>query len=111
MDQRYYANKIMQETKPPFWDGKSLNLPPTFGWGSHIGASPTQQRLPGFLNISHTQDVAVNVHDAMSRHTIKGGAYLSHSYKAQNIGAGGHTANLTFQGYVDFGNNSNNASR
>ena len=31
VDQRYYGYQIMQETKPPFWDGKSLNLSPTFG--------------------------------------------------------------------------------
>src|ERR1019366_873871 len=42
------------------------------------------------------------------RHTIKGGGYLNHSYKAQNVGAGG-IANLSFQGYVDFGNNTTNA--
>jgi hypothetical protein len=42
------------------------------------------------------------------RHTLKAGFYNNHSYKAQNVGAGG-IANLTFQGFVDFGNNSNNA--
>ena len=39
----------------------------------------------------------------MGRHTIKAGFYNNHSFKAQNTGAGG-IANLTFQGYVNFGN-------
>src|SRR5438876_11319693 len=43
----------------------------------------------------------------MDRHTFKGGFYNNHSYKAQNTGAGG-VANLTFQGYVNFGNDTNN---
>src|SRR5438093_6107836 len=33
--------------------------------------------------------------------------YNNHSFKAQNTGAGG-LANLTFQGYVNFGNDTNN---
>jgi len=43
----------------------------------------------------------------VGRHTIKAGAYLNHSYKAQNTGAGG-IANLSFQGYVNFGNSTTN---
>ena len=42
------------------------------------------------------------------RHTMKAGFYNNHSFKAQNVGAGG-IANLSFQGYVDFGNDTNNA--
>jgi outer membrane receptor protein involved in Fe transport len=51
--------------------------------------------------------VALNLTHVQGRHTFKAGGYLNHSYKAQNTGAGG-IANLTFQGYVDFGNNTNN---
>jgi hypothetical protein len=51
--------------------------------------------------------VAIDLTHVQGRHTFKGGFYLNHSYKAQNTGAGG-IANLTFQGYVDFGNNTNN---
>ncbi len=39
------------------------------------------------------------------RHTFKGGFYNNHSYKAQNVGAGG---GLSFQGTVNFGNDNNN---
>ena len=41
-------------------------------------------------------------------HTSKAGFYNNHSFKAQNTGAGG-VANLGFQGYVNFGNDTNNA--
>ena len=34
------------------------------------------------------------------RHTMKAGFYNNHSFKAQNVGAGG-IANLSFQGYVE----------
>ena len=41
------------------------------------------------------------------RHTLKAGFYNNHSFKAQNTGAGG-VADLSFQGYVNFGNDTNN---
>ncbi len=107
MDPGYYGYKVMEAEKPPFWDGKSLNLPPVWGWGGRIGAAPPQQRYPGWLNINRTQDLAISLTHVTGRHTIKGGFYLNHSYKAQNVGAGG-IANLTFQGYVNFGNDTNN---
>jgi hypothetical protein len=97
-----YGYKMMELTKPPFWDGKSMNLPPVFGWGGRIGAAPPQQRYPGWLNINRTQDVAISMTHITGRHTIKGGYYLNHSYKAQNTGVG-------FQGNVNFGNDTNNA--
>ena len=97
------------KTQPPFFDGTALNLPPVFGWGSRIGAAPPQQRYPGWLNINRTQDVAISLTKVAGRHTIKGGFYLNHSFKAQNTGAGGgDAANLSFQGYVNFGNDTNN---
>ena len=76
--------------------------------GQPIGAAPPNQRYPGWLNINRTQDLAVSLTKVTGRHTIKGGFYLNHSYKAQNVGAGG-IANLSFQGYVNFGNDTNNA--
>jgi len=100
LDERYYGYELMQAEKPPFWDGTSLNLPPVFGWGSRIGAAPPQQRYPGWLNINRTQDFSVSLTKVTGRHTIKGGYYLNHSFKAQNTGAGGgDAANLSFQRY------------
>jgi carboxypeptidase family protein/TonB-dependent receptor-like protein len=113
VNQNYYAYEVMQDVKPAFWDGKRLNLPPVFNWGGRIGGtnalpSPPNQRYPGWLNINRTQDMAISVTKVAGRHTMKAGFYNNHSFKAQNVGAGG-VANLSFQGYVDFANNSNNA--
>jgi hypothetical protein len=108
VDQRYYGYEVMNDLNPPFWDGTSLNLPPIFGWGGRIGAAPPNQRYPGWLNINRTQDVAISLTKVMGRHTFKGGFYNNHSFKAQNTGAGG-IANLSFQGFVNFGNATTNA--
>jgi hypothetical protein len=107
VDPAYYDNKVLQAEKPVFWDGKSLTLPPLFGWGGLIGAAPPNLQFPGWLNINKTQDVAGSVTKIVGRHTLKAGAYVNHSYKAQNVGAGG-IANLSFQGYVNFGNDTTN---
>jgi hypothetical protein len=104
---QYYDYKVLQKEKPVFWDGKSVNLPPNFGWGSLISGGPPNLQFPGWLNVNHTQDVAGSLTKVIGRHTFKGGLYLNHSYKAQNVGAGG-IANLSFQGYVNFGNDTNN---
>jgi outer membrane receptor protein involved in Fe transport len=107
VDERYYAYEVMQDLNPVFWDGAKLNLPPVFGWGNRIGAAPPNQRYPGWLNINRTQDVAFSLTKVMGRHTVKAGFGNNHSFKAQNTGAGG-LANLTFQGFVNFGNDTNN---
>jgi hypothetical protein len=110
VDERYYAYQVMQDLEPVWWDGqtKMINLPPVFGWGNRIGTPPPNQQFPGFLNINRTQDVAISITKVAGRHTMKAGFYNNHSYKAQNTGAGG-VANLGFQGFVNFGNDPNNA--
>jgi hypothetical protein len=116
VDQRYYAYQVLNSLNPVWWDGTRINLPPAFGWGSRIMGTATTGNLPGppnlvfpgFLNINRTQDLALSITKVAGRHTMKAGFYNNHSYKAQNTGAGG-VANLGFQGYVDFGNNTNNA--
>ena len=96
---------MLNDVSPAFWDGSKLNLPPIFNWGSRIGAAPPNQRYPGWLNINRTQDIAISLTKIAGRHTLKGGFYNNHSYKAQNVGAGG---GLSFQGTVNFGNDNNN---
>jgi hypothetical protein len=103
VDQRYYAYKTMQDLNPVFWDGTSINLPPLFSWGNNLGAAPPNQQFPGWLNINRTQDVAISLTKVVGRHTFKAGFYNNHSYKAQNVGG------VSFQGSVNFGNDSNNA--
>jgi hypothetical protein len=109
-NENYYALEVLNGVAPPWWDASNnkINLPPVFAWGGRIGAAPPNQRYPGWLNINRTNDVSLNLTKVMGRHTIKAGFYNNHSFKAQNTGAGG-IANLTFQGYVNFGNDSNNA--
>lgn len=106
----YYALEVLNDVKPSWWDASNrmMNLPPIFGWGNRIGAAPPNQRYPGWLNINRTNDVAVSLTKVMGTHTFKGGFYNNHSFKAQNTGAGG-IANLSFQGFVNFGNDTNNA--
>ena len=103
----YYANEVLDDVAPPWWDGQNrmMNLPPIFNWGGRIGAAPPNQRYPGWLNINRTQDVAASITKVMGRHTLKAGFYNNHSFKAQNVGAGG---GLSFQGTVDFGNSTDN---
>jgi hypothetical protein len=105
VDSRYYANQVLNQVSPPWWDGNRITLPPIFAWGNRIGAAPPNQRYPGWLNINRTNDVAISLTKIAGRHTFKGGFYNNHSYKAQNVGAGG---GLSFQGNVDFGNDTNN---
>ena len=104
----YYVNEVMNDVGAPWWDAQSkmINLPPIFDWGGRVGAAPPNQRYPGWLNINRTQDVAVSITKVMGRHTMKAGFYNNHSFKAQNVGAGG---GLSFQGTVNFGNDTNNA--
>jgi hypothetical protein len=102
-----YAYQVLSAEKPAFWDGTSINLPPIFSWGNRVGPDPPHQRYPGWLNINRTQDVSVSLTKIAGHHTMKAGFYNNHSYKAQNVGAGG-IPNLSFQGYVNFGETSNN---
>jgi hypothetical protein len=107
----YYAYQVLQAqgSKAPEYDATThtLNMVPTFGWGSLIGNAPPNLTFPSYLNINHTHDLTGSLTKIWGRHTLKFGLYWNHSYKAQNTGAGG-LANLNPQGYVDFGNNTNN---
>jgi hypothetical protein len=120
VDPRYYAFTTLNDLNPAWWDGNKISLPPAFSWGSRIVPTqtgtagvgdlpgPPNQLFPGFLNINRTQDMAISVTKVWGAHTSKAGFYNNHSFKAQNTGAGG-VANLGFQGYVNFGNDTNNA--
>ncbi|PYR23695.1 MAG: hypothetical protein DMF94_00510 [Acidobacteria bacterium] len=120
VDPRYYAFTTLNDLNPSWFDGSKITLPPAFGWGTRIVPTqtatagvgdlpgPPNQLFPGFLNINRTQDVAVSLTKVWGGHTSKAGFYNNHSFKAQNTGAGG-VPNLGFQGYVNFGNDTNNA--
>jgi hypothetical protein len=106
VDTRYYQLDALRRTGAIYFDGTRVNLPPTFSWGSRIGSAPPNQQYPGWLNVNKTQDFAVSLTKVSGRHTIKAGVYNNHSFKAQNVGAGGGGA--SFQGAINFGNSTNN---
>jgi hypothetical protein len=102
----YYATSVMNANKYPIWDGKQLLYPPNWSWGGLISGGPPSLGEFGYLNINHTNDFAASLTKIKGQHTIKAGAYINHSYKAQNTGAGGLGASP--QGNVNFGNDTNN---
>ena len=107
VDQRYYAYQVMQDLNPVFWDGTSINLPPVFAWGSRIGAAPPNQRYPGWLNINRTQDFA-GQHDEGHGPPHDQGRGLQQPQLQGAEHRRRRLANLSFQGYVNFGNDTNN---
>jgi hypothetical protein len=101
-----YQEFALNRLSPIFYQNGMVNLPPQFQWGSRIGAAPPNQQYPGWLNVNKTQDFAASLTKVSGRHTLKGGFYNNHSFKAQNTGAGG--LGVDFLGNVDFGQDSNN---
>jgi hypothetical protein len=109
VDPRYYQLDALTRTGALYFDGTSVNLPPNFNWNSSLLASqPPNQQYPGWLNVNKTQDFTVSITKVAGHHTMKAGFYNNHSFKAQNTGAGG-VANLSFQGYINFANDTQNA--
>ena len=103
-----YAFEVLEDVKPPFWDGTQDEPAADVQRGAAASApAPPNQRYPGWLNINRTQDVAISLTKIAGRHSLKAGFYNNHSFKAQNVGAAAR--NLSFQGDVDFGNDTNNA--
>jgi len=109
MDSRYYEKSVLVGINTPFFDAASnrMNLMPNFQWGNLVSNAPPNITFPGFLNINRTNDVSVSLTKVVNRHTLKTGFYLNHSYKAQNTGAGGGSAQA-FQGIVNFEQDNSN---
>jgi hypothetical protein len=105
VDPRYYQLDALTRTGAIYFDGTSVNLPPLFDFGGLVDDEPPDQQYPGWLNVNKTQDFAVSLTKVAGHHTMKAGFYNNHSFKAQNTGAGGAGS---FQGSVNFGNDSNN---
>jgi hypothetical protein len=108
LDPAYYGCGVMQKEKQPFWDGKSLNLPPIFGWGSGIGAAPPNQQYPGYLNIKPDAGPGRQPDEGRGAAHAQGRGLPQPQLQGAELGAGG-IVNLSFQGHVDFGNNTTNA--
>lgn len=104
VDPGYYEYKALQQIGTPFFENGRILLPPQLTWGgTRIGSVPPSLNFPGWLNINRIQQGAVSLTKVSGRHTFKTGLYIEHSYKAQNTGG-----NLTFQGALNFGVDTNN---
>ena len=77
-------------------------------WGGRIGAAPPNQRYPGWLNINRTQDVAVSLTKVVGPAHHQGRASTTTTASRRRTPAR-RRGNLSFQGYVNFGNDTNNA--
>ena len=105
VDPRYYENKPLQASGTPYYENGRILLPPTFAFGNRVANAPPSLTFPGFMNINRTQDFSISLTKIAGRHTLKAGFYLNHSYKAQNLGAGGGSS---FQGAISFANDGAN---
>ena len=105
VDSRYYNYQALEDKGLPIFRDGRIEVAPNFSWGGLIGPDPPDNLYPGFLNINRTQDINISLTKVAGRHTFKSGFYLNHSYKAQNLSAGGGSR---FEGELDFGENSNN---
>jgi hypothetical protein len=81
----YYAFKAFNMVNPPAWDGTRIVFPPIFVWGNRVANAPPSNGFTSFLNTNVTQDLAISVTKVAGRHTVKGGFYVNHAYKAVNI--------------------------
>jgi len=105
IDPRYYEVKPLEASGTPYFQDGRILLPPNFTWGNRVANAPPNLSFPGFMNINRTQDFSISLTKVWERHTIKAGFYLNHSYKAQNLGAGGGSS---FQGNISFANDTAN---
>ena len=105
IDPRYYENKPLAASGTPYFQDGRVLLPPTFAFGNRVANAPPSLGFPGFMNINRTQDFSISLTKIAGRHTMKAGFYINHSYKAQNLGAGG---GASFQGAISFANDAAN---
>ena len=105
VDPRYYDYGTLQDYGTPYFVDGRIMLPPVFQWGNRVANAPPNLLFPGWLNINRTQDFSASLTKVTGRHTVKGGFYLNHSFKAQNLNAGG---GASFAGTLNFGNDNNN---
>jgi hypothetical protein len=105
IDPRYYENKPLAASGTPYFADGRILLPPTFAFGNRVANAPPSLGFPGFMNINRTQDFSISLTKIAGRHTLKAGFYINHSYKAQNLGAGGGSS---FQGAISFANDAAN---
>jgi hypothetical protein len=96
----YFAYEALNGVKPTIWDGNRISMVPNFAWGNRVANAPTNVPFPGYLNVNKTNDVSVSLTHIRGRHTMKGGFYNTHSFKAQQ--------RQGWQGTITFANDTSN---
>ncbi len=96
----YFAYEALNGVKPAIWDGARISMVPNLAWGNRIANAPTNVPFPGYLNVNRTNDVSVSLTHIRGRHTLKGGFYNTHSFKAQQ--------RQGWQGTITFANDTSN---
>ena len=87
IDQRYHAFDIMQQMRPPFWDGRRIWRAPTFAFGSRVTNQPPGTPFPPFLQSGGTHDLSLSVTRLAGTHTFKAGYYFQSELHTRNGGA------------------------
>lgn len=85
LDPGYYAVQALNQLQPAFWDGTRMSKVPSFQWGGRVANAPPNLGFPGWFNINHTKDFSVSLTKVWGRHTLKGGFYNTHSFKAEQV--------------------------
>ena len=96
LDPDYYAYQVLQKVRPPFWVNGQILRTPNFTWGNRIANAPPNIPFAGYLNKNATDDISISLTKVWGRHTIKGGFYNTHSFKAQQQQSAATFGNLTF---------------
>jgi len=96
----YFAYEALNGVKPTIWDGNRISMVPNFAWGNRVANAPPNVPFPGYLNVNKTNDVSVSLTHIRGRHTMKGGFYNTHSFKAQQ--------RQGWQGTITFANDTSN---
>jgi hypothetical protein len=107
----YYAVTILNQAGVPWFNGSAVSLVPMFQWGNRISNMPSPTNVGGTtngvpnINMNRSHDATVSITKALTRHTIKAGAYWNRAFKAQGLGAAGAA---TYAGVLNFGQDTNN---
>jgi hypothetical protein len=101
----YYAAQALNKMSPapPAWVNGDFQMVPSFSWGSRVSPTPPNIPFPSYFNVNATQDVSVSLTKVMGRHTMKGGYFNTHSYKAEQA-----TSTNSF-GSISFAQDSSNS--
>jgi len=100
MDPRYKSFTILNNVKPPFWDGTRATPVPSWAWGSRVANAPPNIGWPGFILDTVANTFNVSVTKVAGPHTLKSGYAFLESVQRRG--------NANIQGTYTFSNDPNN---